>query len=129
MSQEIDSIMGTIQTQIQRSISSAINDGVLPETMNIIGSLPLDRKGTGMRTSSSCFGFGNAWKKPNAKITKKDSQSAHDLRENMDFSPYMSLFRSTDLFIFFTIAKSLFCGFLWNCVTFFYFFCESGCAY
>ena len=43
LSQDIDSLMDTKQEQINRAISPAINDRVLPEIMNIFGNLPLDR--------------------------------------------------------------------------------------
>ena len=68
--------------QINRAIGSAINDRVLPEIQNMIGNLHADQNGTGT-------GFGNAWKEPKTKFTKKDSRSACDLRENADFTPYM----------------------------------------
>ena len=44
-SRELDSLMDLLQTQINRAISSAINDRVIPEIQNIMGSLPLNRKG------------------------------------------------------------------------------------
>ena len=74
--------------QINRAVSSAINDQVLSEIMNIMGSLPLDQNGTGTGTYSSGFGIGNVRKKPNGKSTKKGSQSACNIRENADFTPY-----------------------------------------
>ena len=59
----------------------------MPEILNILGGLSLKRNGTGTDASSSGFRFGNAWKKPKAKITKNDTQSACDLKENIDFVP------------------------------------------
>ena len=48
--------------------------------------LSLNRKEAGTDASSSGFGIGNAWKKPNAKIPRNATQSACDLMENMDFT-------------------------------------------
>ena len=90
LSQEMDSLMNLMQTQNYRAISSAINDILLPEIQNIMSSLPLDQNVTGKGTSSNERGFGNVWKDPNTKITKKDPRSACDLSKNTDLTPYTS---------------------------------------
>ena len=81
-----------MQKQINGAISSAINDIVLLEIQNMIGSLPLDQNVTGTGTSLIDQGLGNIWKEPSTKCTKKDSRSARDLRENLNFIPYILLF-------------------------------------
>ena len=53
LSQELDSLMNLMQTQINRAISSAINERALPEIQNIMGNLPWDQNGTGTGTSSN----------------------------------------------------------------------------
>ena len=47
----MDSLMSLMQTQINRVISAATNDRVLPEIQNIMGILPLDQNG--IRTGTS----------------------------------------------------------------------------
>ena len=51
LSQEMDSLMNLMQTQIIRAISSAIDDRVLPGIHNIMSSLPLDQNVTETTTS------------------------------------------------------------------------------
>ena len=76
LSQEMDSLMKLMLTQINSAITSAINDRVTPEIQNIMGSLPLDQNGTGTGTSSNVQGLDYVWREPNTKFTKKDSRSA-----------------------------------------------------
>ena len=47
LSQELDSLMNVIQTQINKAISLAITDRKLPEIQSIKGGLPLDQNGAG----------------------------------------------------------------------------------
>ena len=44
LSQDIDSLMNLIQTQVNRTISSAINDGVKSEIQTIVGNMLLREK-------------------------------------------------------------------------------------
>ena len=76
LSQEIYSLINAMQTQIKTAISSAINDRVLPEIQNIMGSLPSHQNGTGTGASSNEQGFGKVWRDANTTFTKKDSRSA-----------------------------------------------------
>ena len=85
LSQEMNSQMRVMQTQINRAISSGINNRVIPEIQNKIGSLPLDQNGTG--TANSDQVLGSNWKEPNTSFTKKHSRSAFDLREKVDLTP------------------------------------------
>ena len=92
--QETDSIMNAIQTQNNSAISSAINDCFL----RIMGSLPLPRNRSGTGTSSNEQGLVNVWRDANTKLATKDSRSAFDLRENMDFTPYFAKFTHQTIF-------------------------------
>ena len=78
LSQEMESLLNLMQTQINRAISSAENDSVLSEIQNMC-NLPLDQNYTGTGTYSNELGFGNVWKDPNTKFTKEDSSSSCDL--------------------------------------------------
>ena len=86
-SRKMDSMMDLIQSQINRGISSAINDRVIPEIQSIMGNLPLSRNGLEPCTSLNEEGIGNAWKNKNTNFPKKDSRSACDLTEDTDFTP------------------------------------------
>ena len=77
--------MDPMQSEIN---SSAITDRVNPEVQNIMGSLPSDRNGPDPSTSLTEDGVDNASKSRNTKLTKKDSRSACDLREDTGFTPY-----------------------------------------
>ena len=71
---EKDSMMDLLQSHINRAISSAMNDRVVPEIQNIIGNLPLNRNGPEPSTSLNEAGISNAWKNKNTKFAKKDSR-------------------------------------------------------
>ena len=82
--------MDLMQTQINKAKSSAVNDRVIPEIQNIMGSVALNRNGPELGTSLSevlaMLG------KTNTKFAKKDSMSACDLEEDTDFTPYNSTY-------------------------------------
>ena len=88
-SREMDSMMDLMESHINRAISSAINDRVIPELQSILGSLPLNRDGPEPCTTNNEDSIGNARKNKNPKLTKKESMSACDVREHTDFTPYM----------------------------------------
>ena len=69
-----------LQSQINRKISSAIKDRVIPEIQNIMRRLPLNRNGPEPSTSLTEDSIGNAWKNKNTKVTKKESTSACERR-------------------------------------------------
>ena len=71
------------------AIRLAIIDKVIAEIQNIIGCLLLDQNGIGTGTSVNDQGLGNNREEPNTKLTKKDSRSTLDLKENVDlqFTP------------------------------------------
>ena len=85
----MDSLMDLMQSQINRTINSAINDRVNPGIQNKLGCLLLNRNGREPCTSITEDGFVNAWKNTNVKFTKKYSMSACGLREDKDFTIYM----------------------------------------
>ena len=64
--------MNVQQAQINRAISSAKNDRVLPEIQNVMGNLPSDQNGTQTGASSDERGFGNVWKYPKTKFTERN---------------------------------------------------------
>ena len=77
--------------QINRAISSAISDRVIPEIQKIMGSLSSGQKdtesGVSINNQDTC-GETNELK---TKITKKDSRSAFDLRDTGGLCPYSML--------------------------------------
>ena len=81
--------MSLMHAQINRAISSAINDRVIPEIQNIMGLLCSGYRDTESGTSGKYQESSeatNGWK---TKITKKDFRSAFDLRDTGDLSPYI----------------------------------------
>ena len=60
VSREMDSLMDLVQSQINGAISFAINDRVLPEIQNVMGSLPLNHNGPEPCTSLTEDGIGKA---------------------------------------------------------------------
>ena len=74
-----------MQSQINRTISSAINHRVIPEIQNIVGNFPLNQNGFEPNTSLTEDCIGNACKNTNSNFTKKDLSSACDLREDAVF--------------------------------------------
>ena len=89
MSREMETTMDFMQTWISRAISCAISERIIPEVQNMVENWPLNSHCVEPCTSSIEDGIGNVWKKRNAKLTKKDSRSDCDLREDTDFTPYM----------------------------------------
>ena len=86
MSQEMESMMDFMQTQISRAINSAISERIIPEIQSMIGNSLLAQHGTEPSSSPNEDGIGGAWK--NTKLTKKDSRSACDLRGHTNTTPY-----------------------------------------
>ena len=84
LSQEMDSMIAMMQSQINRGISSAITDRIIPEIKNIMSSM----SSSGNRdteASSSPNSQENRDNNPGlkTKLTKKDSRSAGELRKTM----------------------------------------------
>ena len=89
MSREMEAMMDLIQSQLSRAISSAIIERIIPQIQNMVENLPLSQHGVEPCTSTNKDGIVNVWKNANARLTKKDSRSACDLRVQPDHVPYM----------------------------------------
>ena len=89
LSQEMDSMMSMMHRQINRAISTAIAEMKIPEIQNYVSSMSSsgnrDTEASLSPDSQENTGRNNGFK---SKITKKDSRSACDLRNNKDHSPY-----------------------------------------
>ena len=90
LSQEIDSMMSMVHSQINRAISNAISERVIPEIQNIVSSM----SSSGNRdTEASVFPNSQENRECSSgfksKFAKKDSQSACDLRDIAGRSHYM----------------------------------------
>ena len=89
-SQEMDSMMSIMHSQINRAISTAIAERVIPEIRSIISSMlssgNRDTEVSSSPNSQEITEGNNGFK---SKITKKDSRSACDLRATGDNSPYI----------------------------------------
>ena len=82
LSQEMDSMMSMVHNQINRAISTAISERVIPEIQNIVSSM----SSSGNRDTETSLSPGSQGSRENTsglrtKITKKDSRSACDLRD------------------------------------------------
>ena len=89
MSREMEAMIDLMQSQINRAISSAISEIIIPEIQNMVKNLPLGQHGVEPCTSTNEEGIRSAWENTNTRLTKKDSRSACDLRDHTDVSPYM----------------------------------------
>ena len=81
LSQEMDSMMSLMHNQINRAISTAIAERVIPEIQNIVSSM----SSSGNRDTEASMSPNSQENRENTsglktKITKKDSRSACDLR-------------------------------------------------
>ena len=86
LSQKMDSMMSMMRSQINRVIGSAISDRVIPEIQNMMGLPSSGQKDTdsGTSTNNQENSEEKSWLK--IKVTKKDSRSAFDLRDNGNLS-------------------------------------------
>ena len=80
--QEMDSMMSIMHTQINRAISTAIAERVIPEIQNIANSM----SSTGHRDTEASLSPNSQENResasgPKIKIAKKDSRSVGDLRD------------------------------------------------
>ena len=90
LSQEMDSMMSMMHNQINRAITTAIAERVIPEIQNIANSM----SSTGHRDTEASLSPNSQENRENAsgpkiKITKKDSRSVGDLRDAMGHGSYM----------------------------------------
>ena len=75
------SLIYMMHSQINMAISSAISDRVLPEILNIVGSLSSEQRDTESGTSTNNQETSEETNGLKTKITKKDTRSAFDLRD------------------------------------------------
>ena len=90
LSQEMDSMMSMVHSQINRAISNAISERVIPEIQNIVSSMSSsgnrDPEASVSPNSQENRECSSGFK---SKFAKKDSQSACDLRDIAGRSHYM----------------------------------------
>ena len=82
LSQEMDSMMSMVHSQINRAINTAISERVIPEIQNIVSSM----SSSGNRDTEASMSPCSQQNRENpsglkSKITKKDSRSVGDLRD------------------------------------------------
>ena len=82
------SLMNFLQVQITRAINSAINDKMVPEIQNIMGTLSSRQRDTESGSSPHNQDNTEGTNVFISKITKKDSRSACNLRDPDERSPY-----------------------------------------
>ena len=90
LSQEMDSMMAMVHSQINRAISTAISEKVLPEIQNIVSSM----SSSGNRDTEFSMSPNSQENRENpsglkAKLLKKDSRSVGDLRDTTGRGSYM----------------------------------------
>ena len=89
LSEEMDSMMSMMHNQINRAIRSAIAERVIPQIQNIVSSMSSSGyRDTEVSSSPNSQENTEGNKRFKAKIAKKDSRSAVDLRDNRDSSTY-----------------------------------------
>ena len=102
LSQEMDSMMSIMHSQINRAINTAIAERVIPEIQNRVSSISSSgNRGTGGSSSPNSQENAEVTNGFRNKITNKDSRSTGDLRVPKDSSPY-----STTICELFTFTKS-----------------------
>ena len=90
LSQEMDSMMAMVHSQINRAVSTAITEKVLPEIQNIVSSMSSSgNRDTEASTSPSSQEDRNDSSGLRTKILKKDSRSVGDLRDTTGRGSYM----------------------------------------
>ena len=90
LSQEMDSMMAMVHGQINRAISTAIAEKVIPEIQNIVSSMSSSgNRDTEASTSPSSQENRNDLSGLRTKILKKDSRSMGDLRNAAERGSYM----------------------------------------
>ena len=90
LSQEMDSMMAMVHSQINRAISTAISEKVLPEIQNIVSSM----SSSGNRDTEASMSPDSQENREissglKTKLLKKDSRSVGDLRDTTGRGSYM----------------------------------------
>ena len=91
LTQEMDSMMSMVHNQINRAISTAISERVIPEIQNIVSSMSF----SGSRDTEASMSPNSQENKENTsglktKLTKKDSRSACNLRDTTGRGSYIN---------------------------------------
>ena len=90
LSQEMESMMSIMHSQINRAISTAIAERVIPEIQNIANSMSsMGQRDTEASSSPNSQENRESAPGPKIKIAKKDSRSVSDLRDTMGQGSYM----------------------------------------
>ena len=89
LSQEMDSMMSMVHSQINRAISTTISERVIPEIQNIVSSM----SSSGNRDTEASMSPSSQENRETpsglkSKITKKDSRSVGDLRDTTGRGSY-----------------------------------------
>ena len=93
LSQEMDSMMSMMHNQINRAVTTAINERVIPEIQNIANSMSsMGHRDTEASSSPNSQENRESAPGPKIKIAKKDSRSVGDLRDTMSHGSYSRLF-------------------------------------
>ena len=90
LSQEMDSMMSMMHSQINRAITAALAESVIPEIQNIANSM----SSTGHRDTEASLSPNSQENKesasgPKTKVAKKDSRSVDDLRDTTGHGSHM----------------------------------------
>ena len=89
LSQEMDSMMSMMHNQINRAVTTAINERVIPEIQNIANSMSsMGHRDTEASSSPNSQENRESAPGPKIKIAKKDSRSVGDLRDAMGHGSY-----------------------------------------
>ena len=92
LSQEMDSMMSMMHSQINRAISAAIAERVVHEIQNTVSSLSFSgNRDTEASVSPNSQETRECSSGSKPRFTKKDSRSACDLRDTMGRGHYISL--------------------------------------
>ena len=92
LSQEMDSMMSMVHSQINRAINTAISERVIPEIQNIVSSMSSSGNRDNEASMSPCSQENR--ENPSglrSKISKKDSRSVGDLRDTTASGQYICL--------------------------------------
>ena len=89
LSQEMESMVSIMHSQINRAITTAIAERVIPEIQNIANSMSsMGHRDTEASSSPNSQENRESAPGPKIKIAKKDSRSVGDLRDTMSHGSY-----------------------------------------
>ena len=92
LSQEMDSMMSMMHNQINRAVTTAINERVIPEIQNIASSMSsAGHRDTEASSSPNSQENRESASGPKIKIAKMDSRSVGDLRETLGQSSHSKI--------------------------------------